>query len=42
MSNTASAQVAIQAGISPITVRRRARSIIDALTAARTGLEAAA
>lgn len=42
MSNTASAQVAIQAGLSPITVRRRARSIIDALAAARTGLETAA
>ena len=37
MSNTASAQVAIQAGLSPITVRRRARRIIDALAAAHVG-----
>ena len=42
MSNAASAQVAIQAGLSPITVRRRARRIIDALAAARVGLQAAA
>jgi hypothetical protein len=42
MSNTASAQVAIQAGLSPITVRRRARHIIDALTAAHADLQAAA
>jgi hypothetical protein len=42
MSNAASAQVAIQAGLSPITVRRRARRIIDALAAAHLGLQAAA
>jgi hypothetical protein len=42
MSNTASAQVAVQAGLSPITVRRRARRIIDALAAAHTDLQAAA
>ena len=42
MSNAASAQVAIQAGLSPITVRRRARRIIDALAAAHVGLQAAA
>ena len=42
MSNTASAQVAIQAGLSPITVRRRARRIIDALAAAHADLQAAA
>ena len=42
MSNTASAQVAIQAGLSPITVRRRARRIIDALAAAHSDLHVAA
>jgi hypothetical protein len=42
MSNTASAQVAIRAGLSPITVRRRARRIIDALAAAHADLQAAA
>jgi hypothetical protein len=42
MSNTASAQVAIQAGLSPITVRRRARRIIDALAAAHADLQVAA
>jgi hypothetical protein len=42
MSNTASAQVALQAGLSPITVRRRARRIIDALAAAHADLQAAA
>jgi hypothetical protein len=42
MSNAASAQVAIQTGLSPITVRRRARRIIDTLAAARVGIEAAA
>ena len=38
----ASAQVASQVGLSPITVRRRARRIIDALAAAHLGLQAAA
>ena len=42
MSNTASAQVAIKVGLSPITVRRRARRIIDALTAAHADIQAAA
>ncbi|HLM20479.1 MAG TPA: hypothetical protein VK390_03015 [Propionibacteriaceae bacterium] len=42
MSNAASAQVTIQTGLSPITVRRRARRIIDALAAARVGIQAAA
>jgi hypothetical protein len=42
MSNTTSAQVAIQAGLSPITVRRRARRIIDALAAAHSDLQVAA
>jgi hypothetical protein len=42
MSNTASAQVAVQAGLSPITVRRRARRIIDALAAAHADLQVAA
>jgi hypothetical protein len=42
MSNAASAQVALHAGLSPITVRRRARRIIDALTAAQPSLQVAA
>jgi hypothetical protein len=41
MSNAASAQVAIQVGLSPITVRRRARRLIDALAAAQLGQQAA-
>jgi hypothetical protein len=42
MSNSASAQVAVQAGLSPITVRRRARRIIDALAAAHVDFQVAA
>jgi len=42
MSNAASAQVAVQSGISPITVRRRARRIVDTLTAAHSRFQVAA
>ena len=42
MSNAASAEVAVQSGISPITVRRRARRIVDTLTAAHSGFQVAA
>jgi len=42
MSNTTSAEVAAQWGISAVTVRRRARRTIDALAASREALRAAA
>jgi hypothetical protein len=42
MSNAASAAVARQVGLSPVTIRRRARRIIDALATVHHGIQAAA